>query len=234
MLQFVRYTSLVFTAIILFACGKEYSPENKSEGKIIYHVEYPGVSDDHFMKSFLPDEMETVFQGKKIMNSLKAGMGTFKSDMVCNLEDSTMGQYVKIFTKKYKMLVNGSAILPMIQKEMPDYTIEKTGVTKYIADFPAEEVVLHFKVDTIPDMTFYYTTEIKVENPNWCTPYYKIPGVLLQYEYTKYGMRMVFTAQKVEFCEIDEKLFTDFKDYKSLTQEEMDEQMNEIFESFNY
>ena len=131
-------------------------------------------------------------------------------------------------------MVNGKDILPMIQREMPDYTIEKTGVTKYIADLPAEEVILHFTEDSIPDMTFYYTSEIKIENPNWCTPFYKVPGVLLQYEYTKYGMRMVFTAQKIEFRKIDDEIFTDFKGYKELTQDEMDEQMNEIFESFNY
>ncbi|HCQ29270.1 MAG TPA: hypothetical protein DIU39_03225 [Flavobacteriales bacterium] len=234
MSQYFRYSFIILITALLFACGKSYSPEDKSEGKIIYHVEYPDVSDDHFMKSFLPDEMEMVFQGKKTMNSLKAGMGTFKSDMVCNLEDSTMGQYVKVFTKKYKLLVNGKDILPMIQREMPDYTIEKTGVTKYIADLPAEEVILHFTEDSIPDMTFYYTSEIKIENPNWCTPFYKVPGVLLQYEYTKYGMRMVFTAQKIEFRKIDDEIFTDFKGYKELTQDEMDEQMNEIFESFNY
>ncbi len=229
-----HYIYVVAITFFLFACGKQYSPDNKSEGKITYHVEYPDISDDHFMKSFLPDEMEMVFQGNRLMNSLKAGMGTFKSDMVCNLEDSTMGQFVKVFTKKYKLEVSGDSILPMLQKELPEYTIEKTGVTKYIADLPAEEVILHFTADTLPDMVFYYTTDINLKNPNWCTPYYKVPGVLLQYEYTKYGMRMVFTAKKVEFCEINPEVFTDFKDYKSLTQEEMDKQMNEIFESFSY
>jgi hypothetical protein len=234
MQKIFRYTFIIVTVIFTFSCGEDYSPENKSEGKIIYQVEYPGVSEDHFMKSFLPDEMELVFQGKKIKSTLKAGMGTFKSDIVCNLEDSTMGQFVKVFTKKYKLLVSGNEISPFLQKELPPYTIEKTGVTKYIAELPAEEVKLHFENDSMPDMTFYYTTEIKIDNPNWYSPYYKIPGVLLQYEYTKYGMRMVFTAKKVVFCKIDEEVFTDFEGYKSLSQEEMDKQMNEIFESFNY
>ena len=75
MSQYFRYSFIILITALLFACGKSYSPEDKSEGKIIYHVEYPDVSDDHFMKSFLPDEMEMVFQGKKNNEFAKSRYG---------------------------------------------------------------------------------------------------------------------------------------------------------------
>ena len=56
---------------------------------------------------------------------------------------------------------------------------------------------------------------------------------MLEYQYEKYDVCMRFTASKIEFKEIDDSEFEISKDYKLISESQMDKEMKEIFDSFN-
>ena len=55
---------------------------------------------------------------------------------------------------------------------------------------------------------------------------------MLEYQYDKYDICMRFEAKKINFEKVKDKIFEVPKDYQSVSFDEMEKEMTEIFESF--
>lgn len=78
----IHFYLLLFGVIVLSSCKDSIS--DKSEGVIEYKVTYPKMDKTNFMLDFMPKEMKMYFKDNKYITTVSAGMGTFKTEFVCD------------------------------------------------------------------------------------------------------------------------------------------------------
>jgi len=221
----------LFTGLTLLnSCG--HDADDKSEGIITYKISYPKMDKGNFMLDFMPRKMVMKFQEDIYATNLSAGMGMFKSSFICDKNNGEFVQMVKLINKKYALQLDSEGIKKSIESR-PALTVEHTNEVKNILGYNCKKAIVTVNNEKQDAFTVFYTDQINMETPNWCNDFVDIDGVMLEYQYEKYDVCMRFTASKIEFKEIDDKVFELSKDYVLISESEMDKEMQEIFDSFN-
>jgi len=70
--------------------------------------------------------------------------------------------------------------------------------------------------------------EIKIKEPNWCTPFKSVPGVLMEYRVERFNVIMHFTAVEVEKSKIKDTEFLVPKKYKEISIDAMEKNLEEL------
>ena len=223
------YILMPIIAIILAGCGGKST--GKSEGIITYKVSYPKMDKKNFMLDFMPKKMVLKFKDNKYKTSLSAGMGMFQTKFIIDPEEHQFSQLVKLIDKKYSLTMEGDELTASIN-QLPSYTVEPTGETKNILNYMTNKAIITVDNEANDAFTVFYTDRIEIENPNSTNQFKDIPGVLLEYQYEKYGICMRFNATKIEFKEIEDAEFELDKEYLAIPETQMNHEMQEIFDSF--
>ena len=220
---------IIIVSISLLSCGGNSS--DKTQGIIAYSVTYPKMDKHNLMFDFMPKKMVLKFKDNNYTTSLSAGMGMFKTNFIVNQEENEFSQLVKLINKKYILTLKGDEISESINK-LPAFHIEHTGETKKILNYVCEKVIVTVNNEANDAFTVYYTDKIQIENPNWSNQFKDINGVMLEYQYEKYGICMRFKAKNIKFTEIDDSEFEIDEKYEHISEIEMNKEMQEIFDSF--
>lgn len=223
----IFFTLLV--SLLIFSCTEKY--EGQSEGEIHFKVTYPLMDKDNFMLDMLPKKMITKFKEDKMSNTLSAGMGMFKFGIMSDFEHQSIIRTAKLINKKYALTLNNDAVFEAFKKE-PTYNIQFSNDTKTILGYECKKLIITVKDETNHNFFAYYTDKININHPNWFNQYAKIKGVLLEYEYEKYGVRMRMKATKIHFKQLEDEDFTIPESYEAVSLEKMDKEMSELFGSF--
>ncbi|MCW3072133.1 MAG: hypothetical protein JWO44_2023 [Bacteroidetes bacterium] len=205
---------------ILFVTGCSNSDEKFiSEGAIEYDAAV--VDQSNPMASLAPNKMTIKFKNNKSSAEMSAGMGLFSTAFISDPETKSMTQLVKLLNKKFS-LVQGDA---EIQKENGAYPVEITPVkgTKVIAGYNCQKAHVKVNDEYASEFDIYYTKELNIKDPNFANPFYKVDGVLMEYQMKKFGLEMKFTAKTVKNEDIDDATFELPTDYKPITKAAMDE-----------
>jgi len=221
---------IVVTFSAFSGCGSDVS--NKTQGIIIYKVTYPKMDKTNLMFDFMPKKMVLKFKDDKYVSNLSAGMGMFKTSIIVDKEEDQFTQMVKLINKKYILTLKGENISKSLEK-LPKYHIEQTGETKKILSYTCNKAIVTVDNDANDAFTIYYTDKIKINTPNWSNQFKDIDGVMLDYQYEKYGVCMRFEAKKIKFTAIDDSEFEVDEKYVVVSEEIMNKEMQEIFDSFN-
>jgi len=228
-LKKVYHIIITIVSLSLLSCGAGVS--GKSEGIIEYKVSYPKMDKKNFMLDFMPKKMTLKFKDNKYKTSLVAGMGMFKTNFIIDPDENEFSQLVKLINKKYILTLKDDEINTSIS-QLPAFHIEQTGETKKILNYICEKAIVTVDNEANDAFTVYYTDKIEIENPNWSSQFKGINGVMLEYQYEKYGICMRFKAQSIKFIEIEDKEFDLDEAYVHISEVEMNEEMQEIFDSF--
>ncbi len=224
------YIILIFKLILLGACGEK--TVGKSEGTITFKVTYPKMDKDNFMLDFMPTKMVLKFKNNVYKTSLSAGIGMFKTNFICNKDDDTFVQTVKLINKKYALELEGDDILESLKHHLA-YHIEFLDEPKKILGYTCNKAIITVDNKANDAFTVYYTDQINIDDPNWCNQFSPIKGVMLEYQYEKYGVCMHFVASKIKFERIKDKEFEIPNGYEKVDEKRMDKEMTDIFNSFN-
>lgn len=219
-----RFTSFLILVIVLsYGCGSPNGGNGISEGVIEYDAE--PVDKAHPMADLAPTKMTVRFKDNKSCVDLSAGMGLFSTSFISDPETRTMTQLVKLLNKKYAHVFD-SIELRKENEKTPKMAIQKTNETKMIAKYKCRKARVTFPGTDLPGFDIYYTTDINIQNPNWSNPFSEIEGVLLEYQMTRHGMEMHFTAKAVNPIEVDDAVFEVPEDYKVIGKPELDDLFN--------
>ncbi|PCJ25802.1 MAG: hypothetical protein COA97_06910 [Flavobacteriales bacterium] len=213
----------------MFSCGGNSS--DKTQGIIAYNVSYPKMDKHNLMYDFMPKKMVLKFKDNKYKTTLSAGMGMFKTSFILDPDENQFSQLVKLINKKYILTLKGDEITQSISR-LPSFHIEHTGETKKILNYVCKKVIVTVDNEANDAFTVYYTDKIKLENPNWNNQFKEISGVMLEYQYEKYGICMQFKAKNIKFTEINDNEFDIDEKYENISEVKMGEEMQEIFDSF--
>lgn len=220
---------IIIFSFYLLSCGGKTSED--SAGEISYKVSYPKMDKDNFMFEFMPKKMELIFKNDRYVTNLSAGMGLFKTSFIVDKHEKEFSQLVKLVDKKYKLTLKDEKIEESIA-QLPKLVFEHAEETKKILGYDCKKVIVTIDDGSNDAFTVFYTNEINIDTPNWCNQFKEIDGVMLEYQYEKHGVCMRFTADKIAFKKVDDSVFDIDEKYVPLSEEDLNNEMQEIFDSF--
>ncbi|MFZ9956346.1 MAG: hypothetical protein ACO3E1_09525 [Flavobacteriales bacterium] len=202
----------------------------KSEGIIIYDITYPKPHADNSTQAIMPSEMEFQFKDDKYINNLSIAFGYVHIDYVVDNQTRELIEVAKIGKHRYAAKINEST-LPSLLKDVPAHSVKLIdGETKEIAGFKCKKAVVSIAGKTPYSFDVYYTNEITLTEPNWCTPFKDIPGTLMEYQIEKFDVIMRFTAKEVKNLAQDAKEFTLPEDVEFKTPQFIDDELKKMQE----
>ena len=216
----------IFGLFFLNSCREIYDKKYISQGTIEYQVKYIN-SESNPLVSLFPEKMFCHFKNNKIALDLSGGMGLFRTTFIFDNEKKTFLQLVKIMNNKYASTLNLDSIGYLIN-EFPKLRINVSNETKEIAGYKCNKAEVIFDNPIYPNFDIYFTKDINIKNPNWCSPFNQIDGVLMEYRMKKYNMEMEISAINVSKEEIKNEIFESSKEYKTISIKDLDTMLEEL------
>ena len=209
-----------FVVLILVQCESKQI-KRPIGGEIIYEISYPCLEkNEESLLFLLPKKMIMTFSNDQ-----------FKNEFVFPTKSSSLGLINNSYKKNAKLLfrlginkkytIIDSNNVDYLLKDLPNY--EKTEVSSqeiFFLDKPCNKIKIKcLKNDSIYEIITI--KDLKIKNVNWCTPFYMIDDVLMEYSVEQYGMEMHFKAVSIknlspenDFLLFEEKYtFSSMKEY---------------------
>jgi len=205
---------LIFSAFI-FAGNKKVEAKDFT-GTIVYNITY-GDDVDTQTAAMMPKTMKIIVKGKKTSMEINMGMGT--SITVFDTEKNEGFTLMDMMGQKLAMKMSSEDI-DKKNADVPDVDTEITGETKEIAGYNCKKAIIKPK-DGSEMITVYFTDELGAGTINMNNPIFKnIDGIMLEFSVNEGGMKMTYTAVKVEKKKVSDKEFEMPEGYKVMTMEE--------------
>ena len=169
----------------------------------------------------MPKTMKYQFADGLTSSQISAGMGLLHSDVISNRDEQSLIQTLSILGKKYKVVYDRKQIDSVVAAE-PKMKLIPGEETKKIAGYNCKVVRCDFEDPALTDVDIYYTTEIKLSDPNWFSIYSGIDGVLMEFYLYRYNIHMKLTAKQVIKEPIENSVFEVGSDYNLISSAEMD------------
>lgn len=220
--------------LVTISCSRFNAFDRRiNEGLIEYEVTFPYLDDsNNMLASLLPEKMQMYFQKDRYTTELATVGGLFKNRFVASYDERTLVHQLKVFKKKLEASYNKTAVQHQINS-LPQLTIIETNEIDTVAGFPCRKAIGIFDHISLPEMTIYYTDRINIESPNWFNQFSGIDGVLMQYEIEQLGIRMRFRAKSVQSLKVNPKDLLPEPDYKDVTPDQLQVEIQELLNSFN-
>jgi hypothetical protein len=181
------------------------------------------------MERLMPKEMNFYFNTDYVKTEMIFGLGMIQINYLADNQNKTLNELLK-FMKKKSVANRDSTSINEFLNTLPKHNIRFLPDTLTIAGFLCKKAIVQVE-DSIP-YTFdcWYTNQIKINRPNWCTPFKEIDGVLMQYQVKRFNILMEFKAQNVELLKQEKEVFTVPENYINITPEEMQRSLAELQE----
>lgn len=219
---------MVSSLFLNLACSDLPFSNQIKQGSIEYSITYPNIPEDSYLIDLMPKKMETRFVDNSFRSDIVAGMGLFKTSIICKEGENSLVHTVKMLNKKYASNLNSSEIKDF-NPDFKDIQLEPLDETKTIAGLKCSAFKVTVKSDSTWNFVLYYTKDIKIKDSNKHTPFHEIDGVLMQYDIVSYDTHMRFIANEVSELKIDDDEFVLSEDYKIITPPELKKEIETIF-----
>lgn len=225
---------LLIMAGLITACSEiseKVFQDKPSEGIIEYKITFPQVSEESITATLLPDKMTYAFTKNSFASNFETAGGVFKNKIVADREGRTVDHQLKIFRKKIQTRMDETEVMKMLA-EYPSATVIETSETDTIAGYHCKKALIVFEDVEMEEIEVFYTDEIEMDSPNWCTQYHEIDGVLMAYEVEEFGIRMKLTAETVSSPLEDTEVLQPESEYSEITKEMMDVELEQLVQTF--
>ncbi|PKP20440.1 MAG: hypothetical protein CVU05_09090 [Bacteroidetes bacterium HGW-Bacteroidetes-21] len=206
---------LSLAAICIFSLST-FAQKGKAktfEGQISYTIEYL-TELDAATKAQAPTEIIQYFKGNKMRLEQITAMGK----VVVISDQDTKEQVVLIDMMGQKWAIKSTKEeTEKALSETPKATVTVGTETKSIAGYTCTkaEVVTGESTET-----FWYTSDLGLENPNWNMPWSDIKGLLMEYTQTQGEISSKIVAKEVKKGKQKDTQFTVPSDYQQMTSQE--------------
>ena len=213
-----------FIVLIVVQCESKQIKQITG-GEIIYDISYPCLEKNEGSFMFLlPKKMIMTFSNNQFKNEFIFPTKTSSLGLINN---SYRKNAILLFglgnNKKYTIIDSNN--VDFLLKDFPKY--EKTTVRSqevFFLDKPCTKI----KIKSLQnDSTYEIITlkNLKIKNVNWCTPFYMIDDVIMEYSVKQFGMEMHFKAVSIKNITLAENYLQLEKKY---TFSKMKEYLKEI------
>ncbi|NOY36611.1 MAG: hypothetical protein GXO83_03460 [Chlorobi bacterium] len=220
---------LFLLAVLLWlsACQKS-SIKQEQEGEIVYNITYVQNDLEKFTTDLLPKKLIVRFKDDNIDMEIDGFFGLFNISNIINARKKTNITYLSILDKKF--YYQGDFNEPAVGfGTIAKLDVKYVNSTKELCGYEAKEAFVKLPDQDIP-IPIYYTSAIKVENPNRATPYSDINGILLEFYLDVSKLKMKLLAEGVYFKDIDDGHFEPRKGYQRISRQQMEEILDKLME----
>lgn len=206
---------LLFTisAVTPYGCSPGAGP-GVQEGRIVYDVEFDAEGLPPMMKAMLPSEITTWFSGDRTCTVIKAGMNMMETRLISDAVHYKYTTIVNAMGKKKAMVFDEEMVKQEFLGRVP-LKVVFTGEEKEIAGVPCRQAMITDSTNhTFP---VYYTDHIGLTDPNWCTPFSEIKGLLMEYTISFGNFVMKLKAREVIRETADKSYFEIPEGYELIT-----------------
>lgn len=225
--QYINRSLLILSiglSAFLSSCGGE---EEITQGVIEFEITYPYYQGSGFMASMLPDKMVMTFKDGVYKTEVSKG-SLFSSSFVVDCNNKTVMNLFHFGTKKIYCVMKEKSVKDLLKKApKPQYLETNDGDS--LAGFLCKKTVAYYEEVEQPDVAIYSTSDIKIPNSNWWTPFNEMEDVLLEYEVEQFDFRMRFTAVKFIAKEVDDSEFDVPSQYKKVSLKKIEKELHEVF-----
>jgi len=215
----------LFIFVIILTAGCSNPPLNNkiyTEGELDYSIIYPKQLNGQSSTTFLPDEMISYFKGDDVMMNIKGGFGLYHLKYISRAHGDTCFTLFKLFDKKmYFPMTRKQTLFFFKELGKPVIKLYEDSL-KTIAGFKCKKAVISFPGSRLRSINAYYTQEIGRELPNANTPFEKIPGVLMEFNFFYKTLNFKVVAQKFTPVSISDSEFNVPAGYQETTQKEIE------------
>ncbi len=204
-----------------------------SEGIIEFSVSYPYLDSNDLALKMLPNKMEMTFKDNIYKIESVGGMGFFICGYISNNDKKEMDNYLKIISSKFVSRFNEKGV-KKLHEDFPSFRLEKLDSTKEVAGYTCEGYRVIFYSNVVQDHSIWFTTDIKVHDANWCTPFPQVNGILMEYQIQRNGLVIDFKANKIISDSLDINEFNVPLNYKVISNKALIRKMEEVFGGFEY
>jgi hypothetical protein len=186
-----------FIVLMLVECESKQTKQ-LTGGEIIYEISYPCLEKNEESFLFLlPNKMIMTFSNDQFKNEF---IFPTKSSSLGLINNSYRKNAMLLFglgnNKKYTIIDSNN--VDFLLKDLPNY--EKTTVGSqevFFLDKPCNKI----KIKSLENDSIYEIItlkDLKIKNVNWCTPFYMIDDVIMEYSVKQFGMEMHFKAMSIK------------------------------------
>ncbi len=225
--KILLFSSLFAIVTSVFSgCGNEESSETIPQGRITYQITYPYFNQNSLMASLLPKEMIMTYKGSKM--KIEVNMKKLFSNVIISDEKTrSITLLLKLSSRQIAANLNEGEIQRFLA-DFPDVEYLQSTKNREYGNKTGKHTVAVF-TDISREIDVYFSDEFGLENPNWCTPFNEVKGVLLQYDMARYGLTMRFTAVKIEEIPISESAFSIPEGYEKTPFDEIEKELKDMF-----
>ncbi|MFC2137317.1 hypothetical protein ACFLTE_04005, partial [Bacteroidota bacterium] len=191
------------------------------EGYIEYEVIYLNKEKESLYSFMLPKTMVMAFKKNRIKSSLNGFSGNFAFSTILNTKSDSSIALFQIMNQKYYYLETNKGQSELFGN-LPGIKIEESKDTSVISGITCNTAYINSTQDSFAPFNISYTKNIKIHNPNKKNPFYKIDGVLLDFQVNMYNMDMRFIAKKVIERDVPDSIFQIPDEYKRINRETVD------------
>ena len=186
-----------FIVLMLVECESKQTKQ-LTGGEIIYEISYPCLEKNEESFLFLlPKKMIMTFSNDQFKNEF---IFPTKSSSLGLINNSYRKNAMLLFglgnNKKYTIIDSNN--VDFLLKDLPNY--QKTTVSSqevFFLDKPCNKI----KIKSLQNDSIYEIItlkDLKIKNVNWCTPFYMIDDVIMEYSVKQFGMEMHFKAVSIK------------------------------------
>ena len=186
-----------FIVLMLVECESKQTKQ-LTGGEIIYEISYPCLEkNEESLLFLLPKKMIMTFSNDQFKNEF---IFPTKSSSLGLINNSYRKNAMLLFglgnNKKYTIIDSNN--VDFLLKDLPNY--EKTTVGSqevFFLDQPCNKI----KIKSLENDSIYEIItlkDLKIKNVNWCTPFYMIDDVIMEYSVKQFGMEMHFKAVSIK------------------------------------
>jgi GLPGLI family protein len=228
----IIYLPLSFLVCILLffsSCKRGHTPAGLNEGVIEYQIIYLQDKVGVYSHSVLPQSMTIQFKKNWMKTTIEGALGFFRLVNIADLHDLRNFTSLKFLDKKY-IFMGEKKETSCCFGTLENMVIEYTGNTKEVAGFLCEEAIASFPDSGSESFTIYYTTDLKIKKPNATSPYYQIPGVMMEFNTTLGNATMRIIAKNFKSVRIPDKEFSIPDGYHRVSKKEIENILHALME----
>lgn len=225
----MRFSYVVSIAVILavacYSClqrGTKYI----DQGEIHYNIDYSGTIGS-MPKEVLPKNLVVSFKDNKILFEMISPIGNSGILNLANPEKGIYDTYFSLFTIKYYYAAEPGEMYPGFEA-MQGMEMRKTTRTAVICGFNCKNAEVTFPADREKIFDVWYTDEINIKNPNACSPFSEIDGVLMSFFFLIGHSDLRFNAETVYKMDVPDQTFERREKFVRVSKEDIIKFINKM------
>lgn len=221
------YFFFIYLLLAIFLLSCKSQPKNIKSAALTYDITFPEIDKEKkpITSMLLPKKQKFLFKDSRFLTHIKKA--TFELKILSETTEPTF--YSEFYFNNIQHTHLKGEQLNTLKASLPEYEVNLTDERDTLKGLSIKKAIV--KYEDFGTIDVWYTEDFTIQDPNWCTPYKEIPGVLIDYVIYQFGVRMNLKLAAWEEKEISDSLLTINPKGSELTFDAFQKEMGGLFKN---